>query len=138
VDLHVAQAHLPAAIAREASASLGAALAIAAHVGGSAGAAFARVAKESFVTGVNFADVVGMAVAVAGIVVAAVFLPARARPVPGEGRLDGPVDGPVDGKAASRSTAGPGVGTDATEDSVLAPVPGSPASPGPDRPEDGR
>jgi len=77
---HATKAHLPSSIAREASSSLGAALAMAAHVGGSAGRAFALLAKESFVSGLNLADLVGMMVAILGVVVAAVFLPARARP----------------------------------------------------------
>lgn len=88
VARHAAQAHLPVAIAHEASASLGAALAIAAHIGGSAGQAFAQVARESFVTGVNLADLVGMSVAILGVIVAAVFLPSRA--VSGTQRLVGP------------------------------------------------
>ncbi|MHB1711230.1 MAG: MFS transporter [Acidimicrobiales bacterium] len=78
VARHAARAHLPAAIAHEASASLGAALAIAAHVGGSAGREFAQVAREAFVTGVNFADLVGVSVAVLGAIVAVAFLPSRA------------------------------------------------------------
>ena len=80
VARRAAQAHVPPAIAHEASASLGAALAIAAHVGGAAGHEFANAAREAFVTGVNFADLVGMAVAALGIVVALVFLPSRAVP----------------------------------------------------------
>jgi len=90
---HVVQAHLPAAIAREASSSLGAALAMAAHVGGSAGRSFALLAKESFVSGLNLADLVGMMVAILGIVIAIAFLPARATPPapePGTADLDLP------------------------------------------------
>lgn len=88
VASHAAQAHLPVAIAHEASASLGAALAIAAHIGGSAGQAFAQVARESFVTGVNLADEVGMSVAILGVILAIVFLPSRAPS--GTQRLVGP------------------------------------------------
>ncbi len=70
--------HIPGNIVHLASSSLGAALAIAAHIGGHLGREFALLAQSSFVRGVNLADAVGVAVSLVGVLVALIFLPASA------------------------------------------------------------
>ncbi len=79
--------HLPPALAQSARSSLGGALAVATHLPRLPAAALSSSAKAAFVGGVNIADLVGMSVAIAGALLALVFLPAKAR-APGEG--DGP------------------------------------------------
>ena len=70
---------LPAAAAEVARDSLGGALAVAQQVGGPAGQGLVDVARVAFVDGTGFAMLVGSVFALAGAVVALLFLPARAR-----------------------------------------------------------
>ena len=72
-------AGLPAAAAEVARDSLGGALAVAQQVGGRAGQGLVEVARAAFVDGTGFAMLVGAVFALAGAVVAVLFLPARAR-----------------------------------------------------------
>lgn len=69
---------LPAAAAEVARDSLGGALAIAQQVGGEAGRGLADAARVAFVDGTGFAMLVGAGFALAGALVALLFLPARA------------------------------------------------------------
>jgi len=71
--------HLPRAAARIARSSLGGALSTAPHLPSGAAPLLARAAKESFVSGINVADLLAMSVALAGALVALGFLPSRAR-----------------------------------------------------------
>lgn len=72
--------HLPGAAAHEARSSLGGALQVAAHLPSAAATDLASTAKSSFVGGVNLADLIGMAIAIAGAITALAFLPARGQP----------------------------------------------------------
>jgi EmrB/QacA subfamily drug resistance transporter len=71
-------AGLPAAAAEVARDSLGGALAVAERVGGPTGQGLVEAARAAFVDGTGFAMLVGSAFALAGAVVALLFLPARA------------------------------------------------------------
>jgi MFS family permease len=74
---------LPAAAAAARN-NLGDALTAAGQLGGSAGEGLAATARAAFIHGLAVAELVGLAVALAGAVVALAFLPARARPHPPE------------------------------------------------------
>ncbi len=65
--------------AAAASDSVGGAHAVAAHVGGSTGADLVATANQAFVDAMSTTAGIAAAVAVAGALIAAVFLPARAR-----------------------------------------------------------
>ena len=73
---------LPAAAA--ARHNLGDALAAAHQLGGPAGEGLAAAARAAFIHGLSVTELVGLAVALAGAVVALAFLPARAKPRPPE------------------------------------------------------
>ncbi len=70
---------LPTEAVTAAGESLGAALALAATVGGAAGDSIAQVARVAFVDAMGTAVLVAAGVALVGAVVAAAFLPGRAR-----------------------------------------------------------
>jgi EmrB/QacA subfamily drug resistance transporter len=74
-DMDAAVSGLPASAADAARDSLGGALAVAAHGGGSR---LATAAQEAFVSGMHSAVMVAAAIALAGALIALVFLPARA------------------------------------------------------------
>ena len=82
---------LPRPAAEVAGDSLGGAVVVAQHVGGQAGAAVLDAARVAYVDGFGLALVVAAAVAFAGAVVAAVWLPARATAT-----VDADIDTPVD------------------------------------------
>ena len=69
---------LPAEIGSVVRDSIGGALAVAGQVGGSSGEAIAAAARSAFVDGMATASLIGMGVAIAGALVALVWLPARA------------------------------------------------------------
>ena len=71
---------LPASLAGAANNSVGAALQIASRAGGDGGRALAEVARSSFIHGMDRALFVAAAVAIAGALVALVWLPAHAMP----------------------------------------------------------
>jgi EmrB/QacA subfamily drug resistance transporter len=70
---------LPSGVASEVENSLGFALETANRIGGSAGQALASTAKTAFVDGMHQAFLVAAAIALVGAIIAAVWLPARAR-----------------------------------------------------------
>ncbi|MGZ4114424.1 MAG: MFS transporter [Actinomycetota bacterium] len=72
--------HLPVAAAAEVQSSVGAALKIASAVGGAAGQSIRGVAIQSFIHAMSHALVIGSIVALAGAVVALIWLPNRAEP----------------------------------------------------------
>jgi EmrB/QacA subfamily drug resistance transporter len=74
-DMDAAVSGLPASAADTARDSLGGAIAVAAHGGGSR---LVTTAQEAFVSGMHSAVVVAAAIALAGALIALVFLPARA------------------------------------------------------------
>jgi DHA2 family multidrug resistance protein-like MFS transporter len=74
-DMDAAVSGLPASAADAARDSLGGAMAVAAHGGGSR---LASAAQEAFVSGMHSAVIVAAAIALAGALIALVFLPARA------------------------------------------------------------
>src|SRR3954471_21226145 len=74
-DMDAAVSGLPASAADTARDSLGGAMAVAAHGGGSR---LATTAQEAFVSGMHSAVIVAAAIALAGALIALVFLPARA------------------------------------------------------------
>lgn len=74
-DMDAAVSGLPTAAADTARDSLGGALAVAAHGGGSQ---LVTTAQEAFVNGMHTAVMVAAAIALAGALIALVFLPARA------------------------------------------------------------
>jgi Na+/melibiose symporter-like transporter len=71
---------LPAAAAAAARHNLGDALTAAHRLGGPAGEGLAAAARAAFIHGLAVTELAGLAVALAGAVVALAFLPARARP----------------------------------------------------------
>jgi DHA2 family multidrug resistance protein-like MFS transporter len=71
---------LPAAAAAAARNNLGDALTAARQLGGPAGESLATAARAAFVHGLAVTELAGLAVALAGAVVALAFLPARAKP----------------------------------------------------------
>jgi MFS transporter, DHA2 family, multidrug resistance protein len=73
-DMDAAVSGLPAGAADAARDSLGGALAVAAHGGG---ARLATTAQEAFVSGMHSAVIVAAGIALAGALIALVFLPAR-------------------------------------------------------------
>jgi Na+/melibiose symporter-like transporter len=75
---------LPAAATTAARNNLGDALTAASQLGGSAGEGLAAAARAAFIHGLAAAELVGLAVALAGALVALAFLPARAKPHPPE------------------------------------------------------
>jgi hypothetical protein len=77
-------AGLPAAAAEVARDSLGGALAVAQQVGGQAGQGLVAAARTAFVDGTGLAMLVGAGFALAGALVALLFLPARARDEEGQ------------------------------------------------------
>ena len=70
----------PAAVAQAAKQSVGAALGVAHSLGGAAGEALTAAARSSFVHAMDRALVAGSVIALAGAVVALLWLPNRARP----------------------------------------------------------
>jgi EmrB/QacA subfamily drug resistance transporter len=80
----LASFHLPPATAHAASSSLGGAMGVAAHLPAATALVLTGAAKVSFVGGINLADLLGMSVALAGALIALLFLPAHAGgPAPG-------------------------------------------------------
>jgi hypothetical protein len=77
-DMDHAATGLPHAAAAAAQDSLAGGLHVAAQLGGPAGARLAQTAQEAFVSGMHVALVAGAVVALAGAIVAARWLPARA------------------------------------------------------------
>ena len=75
---------LPAAAAAVARNNLGDALTAASQLGGPAGEGLAAAARAAFIHGLAVTELAGLAVALAGAVVALAFLPARAKPRPPE------------------------------------------------------
>jgi EmrB/QacA subfamily drug resistance transporter len=75
-DMDAAVSGLPASAADTARDSLGGAIAVAAHGGGSR---LVTAAQDAFVSGMHSAVVVAAAIALAGALIALVFLPARAQ-----------------------------------------------------------
>jgi EmrB/QacA subfamily drug resistance transporter len=82
-DMDAAVSGLPASAADAARDSLGGAIAVAAHGGGSR---LATTAQEAFVSGMHSAVLVAAAIALAGALIALVFLPARAPETAVEGQ----------------------------------------------------
>jgi hypothetical protein len=74
-----ATASLPAAAAQAAHDSFAGAAAVAAQLGGPAGAALLGAARNAFVGAMDSTSLIGVGFAIAGVVFAAVFLPARSR-----------------------------------------------------------
>jgi hypothetical protein len=83
-QLTVVVRRLPAADAAAARNNLGDALAAAHQLGGPAGEGLAAAARAAFIHGVSVTELAGLAVALAGAVIALAFLPARAKPRPPE------------------------------------------------------
>ena len=73
-------AGLPSEVGTIVRDSIGGALAVASEVGGVPGAAITAAARSAFVDGMATASLIGMGVAIAGALVALVWLPARATP----------------------------------------------------------
>ena len=71
--------HVPSAFAAQARTSVGAAVTVGRHAPGSLGQNLIEAARQAFVSGSDQAMIVAMAAAVLGSIVAARFLPARAR-----------------------------------------------------------
>jgi hypothetical protein len=65
--------------------SFAGAAAVASQVGGAAGASLLDAARNAFVAAMDWTSVVGVVFAIAGVLVAAIFLPSRARPEPQPG-----------------------------------------------------
>jgi hypothetical protein len=74
--------HVPQSVAQIIFGSLGAALAVAAHVGGSTGVELAGAARTAFMSGNEVALAVGAIVALAAAVLVLVALPSQASPAP--------------------------------------------------------
>jgi EmrB/QacA subfamily drug resistance transporter len=70
--------HVPANLAAQAQASVGAAVAVGQHAPGSTGHNLVEAARQAFITGSDHAMLVAVAAALLGSLVAARFLPARA------------------------------------------------------------
>jgi hypothetical protein len=88
---HVATglAGLPAAAATTAGQSLAGAAAVAQAIGGETGVAVLTVSRQAFVDGMSLTAFVSIGFAVAGAVIAFVFLPDRVTPPTEEAALDG-------------------------------------------------
>jgi dipeptide/tripeptide permease len=71
--------HVPATVAAGAKTSVGAAVTVAQHAPGPLGHSLVQSARQAFVTGSDLAMIGAMAAALVGSLVAARFLPARAR-----------------------------------------------------------
>jgi EmrB/QacA subfamily drug resistance transporter len=76
-----AVSHLPGPAADAAHNQLGGALAVAQRIGGQAGEALVHTARSAFVSGMHTTALVAAGVALAGALLSALFLPARARVV---------------------------------------------------------
>jgi EmrB/QacA subfamily drug resistance transporter len=76
--IHPALTHLPATVAAQAKASVGAAVTVGQHVPGSTGHNLVDAARQAFITGADHAMLIAVAAALLGSLVAARFLPARA------------------------------------------------------------
>lgn len=76
--LQPALAHVPAAYAAQAKASVGAAVIVGHHAPGTLGHSLVEAARQAFVTASDHAMIVAVAAALIGSLVAARFLPARA------------------------------------------------------------
>jgi EmrB/QacA subfamily drug resistance transporter len=76
--IHPALTHLPATVAAQAKASVGAAVTVGQHAPGSTGHNLVDAARQAFVTGSDHAMLIAVAAALLGSLVAARFLPARA------------------------------------------------------------
>ncbi len=87
----IAPHHVPAAVAATILGSIGGALGVAVHLGGPLGAELASAARSAFVDGTDLALLPAAAVVLAGCLLAAALLPARARPPePPAGARPGP------------------------------------------------
>jgi len=73
---------VPASVAQTIFGSLGAAMAVAAHVGGSTGDQLARAARTAFMSGNEVALTVGATVALAAALLVFIALPSKAPSVP--------------------------------------------------------
>ncbi len=73
----LARFHVPPVTMINISGSLGGALAVAEHVGGVLGVLLAQLARQAFVSGMDLGMATGAAIAVAGALVALIWLPAR-------------------------------------------------------------
>jgi EmrB/QacA subfamily drug resistance transporter len=76
--IHPALTHLPATVAAQAKASVGAAVTVGQHAPGSTGHNLVDAARQAFITGSDHAMLIAVAAALLGSLVAARFLPARA------------------------------------------------------------
>jgi len=76
---------LPAAAEATATDSIGGAIGVAKSIGGEAGDALANAARTAFVSGMHRGVLVGAGIALAGALVALLFLPARAPETADEG-----------------------------------------------------
>jgi EmrB/QacA subfamily drug resistance transporter len=76
--IHPALTHLPATVAAQAKASVGAAVTVGQHAPGSTGHNLVDAARQAFITGADHAMLIAVAAALLGSLVAARFLPARA------------------------------------------------------------
>ena len=86
--------HVPHSATTTILGSLGEALAVATHTGGALGAALAHLARSAFISGMDLAMVTGAAVALAGCLLALLFLPSRpAAGTGGPGALPGHTPG---------------------------------------------
>jgi len=85
----LAHQSIPASVMHLITGSLGGALEIAQKVGGSLGAALAAIARQSFVSGMDLAMLVGAIVVGVAAVVVMVFLPNRGQPAPHEDEVPG-------------------------------------------------
>ena len=106
-------AGLPAEAAHAASESLAAASMIAATVGGPAGASLLATAQTAFVDAMSMTSLIGAGFAVAGALLALVWLPARSLGTDAE-------SGVADGTAAVAEAAGAGAGAGAARPSASA------------------
>ena len=90
----LAHYHVPHPAMTTALGSLGEALAVATHAGGALGAVLAHLARSAFISGMDLAMVTGAAVALAGCLLALLFLPSRpAAGTGGPGALPGHASG---------------------------------------------
>jgi len=107
---HLVGSALPASALHAAQSSLGAALVLAHRLPTSQAEVFADLARRSFTKGVDIADVVAAGIALAGALVALLFLPSRA-PAPGPLGPTGPgISGPPSEGAGLPVAAGEATG----------------------------
>ncbi|MHB1504506.1 MAG: MFS transporter [Acidimicrobiales bacterium] len=102
--------HVPPVAFHYITSSLGGALAVASHLPATTGGLLVALARQGFVNGVTFASIVAALVAACGVLVAAIFLPARVQPAaegaPGDRQVSGtaPAQAP---ETAVSTVAGP-------------------------------